>query len=271
MGRHDQLRAFRHPATVEELWDQAVLGLRTDVIPLSVNGFNVNLTNVLTEISNNSTIKAFPDNAIEYFAVSTDNADVDWIQITGLDENKEYKQEYVELNGTTPVSLGNWFRIWQAETGAGQEVSPGQQAPANPVIGDIIVYEAGSSGSKTDAKSMAVMIPTVTADENSAGERSYNCFITIPKGYSGYVFGFNAISGRNDEVLFVVQARIPNGVWQTIIPEQYFESTQSRQLKPRYIPELSDIRVLASKAGGEVVPMTFAYQALLLENKSKDN
>lgn len=266
MPPHDQLRGARWPTNIEELWDQGVLGINPDLIAFNVNAFSEALGLTPTEVSNDSVVKDLPSSPVEHFMTSTDAGDTHMMLIELLDENKEFKRLFLQLNGTTPVSLGVVFRISCIENAAGITTGGVQQPPIT-TLGIVTVYETGGTGVKGHNKTFVVLEKNYGGEALLLAERSYSASRTVPKGFTGYAFGFNAVSGSADDVTLSIQARIDGGIFQTIIPEKYFESSQDRRIRPRFVPALTDVRILAQKTGGTVVSLAFSYQFLMIKNK----
>lgn len=263
---HEQLRGTRWPRNIEELWDQAVLGLNNDLIAINVNAFSEALGLTPTEVSNDSVVKDLPLSPVEHFMTSTDAGDTHMMLLTLLDGDRRYEQRFVQLNGTTPVSLGTIYRALLIENASGITIG-GSQFPSVTTLGIVTVYETGGTGAKGQSDTFLTLEKNYAGQALLVAERSFDSASTIPQGFTGYAFGFNAISGASDDVTLSIQARIEGGVFQTIIPEKYFESTSIRRIRPRRIPMLTDLRVLAMKAGGTVVTLAFSYQLLFIKNE----
>ena len=272
------LKPVSSPNNLDEIWYLKALDLSaSNYIDVSVDAFISDIgINQTKEVSSVGTIRELPTAPIEMRMKSTNVADTFPIQITYLDSNKEYQVAIFILTGTTPVELPEMYRILFVSNASGDSTTTLLEANGftegvdfnnGATQGTITVYRSDGDGTLANARTMAGWNQYFTVGASQINvEQSLLSSFTIPRGYRGFPFQFEPILGKNDEVFFAIQTRAPGGPWVTQIPFSAFQNEFQRNIFPRGIPELYDVRVLAHENGGVAnVPAAFSYQLLLVQ------
>ena len=272
--RHNQFRSSNSIRNLVELWDQATLGLRDDVIAETIDGFIADLQNSTVEVNQQQQTLNLPATPITVEFVSSNVADVQPLQVEYIDINGDFVTSIVTLTGTTPVQLPNVFRMLFARNAGGFTVFINDGSltipSEGPIQGTVYCYKQGSTPG-ADGDTFLMITPTLDlgngANAEIRGQRSYGSHYSIPKGYSGYVRVVQPWVGRNDDIKLSVQAKPKTGEWSTEIPLSGVNQISSAGENWRYIPEEFDLRVIGQESGGAgTVPVLLQYQLLLISN-----
>lgn len=264
-----------YPDAIEQVWDTAVMQLGEDVsIPISRDCFADDIgVSTLVEVHLGKTIRAQPSAPVTMWLKSTNATDKQPITITYLDSNKDYQQSIFMLNGTTPVELPLMYRCLGIENASSTAI--GTYLTSLGVVGfniatiagAVSVYYGAGTGLSTENTTLQYFPASYAIDSNIVINKSMDSSFTIPRGWTGYAFGFEAVNGKNDEVFLNIETRAPGGPWVSRVPISFYENIFTRIAKTRAIPELYDLRILA-KSGGVAadVPIGFNYQLALIKN-----
>ena len=167
--------------------------------------------------------------------VSSSAADTVTIGVVGLDADGYEQEEYIVLNGTTPVtSTLTYSRVYRAWNDNGVDL-----------VGDISISETGQPGN---------VVAVIIAEENQTLMSIY----TIPNGYTGYLIKGTANIGSGKEATITFTIRLKDKVFRTQEKLPLYQSVleASRPFNP--IPELTDIEVRATATQmGNKVGSTF--------------
>lgn len=270
------IRPHTSPNTIDQLWDESALGLeRDDHMNVSVDSFHSGIgLNAEIELHPDGIIRTLPDTPVSMEMRSTVLTDSQPVRVKYLDFNKEYQDAIFILNGTTPVELPPMYRVLSAENYSSDEADEWLESQgevgwtSQPTSGIVTIYEKGSTGLVTDPKTFASYGGTFggVVLNSISMEKSFNSSYTIPKGFRGYPIYIEPVLGKFDEVFFAIQTRRPGGPWVTRSAFQAFQNQFQREIKARFIQELTDIRVICREtAGVGNIPVSMSYQIILLK------
>lgn len=268
-------RPNNFPDEIARVWDEGVMSLSEDVyFPVSRDCFIEDLgANTLAEVHLAKTVRALPALPVTCYLKSTNATDKQPIQIEYIDNQYNYQSAIFMLDGTTPVELPLMYRVLTitniSSTDIGNYLTSIGIVGFNltTTIGNVSVYYGAGSGLPSEATTLQYFPANYVIDTGMKVNKSMDSSFTVPKGFTGFPFGFETILGKTDEIFFSIETRTPGGPWVSRIPLQMFENILSRRAKPRAIPELYDLRVLArSDATASSVPVSFGYQMLLIKN-----
>lgn len=165
----------------------------------------------------------------EMFVVSDYALCTAYVHILGLYDNNgiwELKDTYATLNGTTPVAIGKFVRIYRI-----------RMQTCNLPLGNIYVSTI-STGIPTQAQTQALML----AGKGSTLMAMY----TVPSNYTALVYRIFASCGRSQDATFSWMVRPYDKVFHTIGDVSLYESAWQGELGFEKIKEKSDIIVMAS-------------------------
>jgi hypothetical protein len=179
----------------------------------------------------------FMDAATELFVASSDPADtVAGIGarsaiVAGLDDpDWHYVEREVELQGTTPVSVGTFVRLFRVT--AGESGSLGENA------GDLDV----GSGTFT-----AGVPQNLVAQAMSGEGQSRMSPFTIPGNRSGFIVSFWATADAIHVVTVKLRVRPPGQCWRTFDSLQVTDGMPRLERSyPEQLPPRTDIEIRAS-------------------------
>jgi hypothetical protein len=206
---------------------QVSRGLVRDTEVRNIFGFNTAVgTNFIAAWELN-TAYVYPNAPIAMTAVSSSASDTAvTIIIAGLDGNYDRKSATVTLNGTTPVNIGEFFRINDVITLSGN------------AVGNVTIANGGTTYARMDA---------------GTGKNQASIF-TVPAGYEFYLYridAFSATASLNNRYLFFRNfAQQPNGVVLRVAETTFLEQMNIQRRIPFRYGEKTDIQLQVKSSAG---------------------
>ena len=185
----------------------------------------------------------------EMYIVSSSTSDTMLMHVIGLKDNNglwEPYSVYVTLNGTTPVSIGQFIRVFRIRN---------QSISSN--VGEIRISTV-SVGIPTQSQTQAMM---------SIGKGStLMAMYTVPSGYTAFIYRLYYGSGRSEDASFSYEIRPFGKVFHTIGEVSGFESSSQLELGYEPIKEKTDIIVTASTLTNNTI-VRASFHFLLVDNR----
>lgn len=190
--------------------------------------------------------------AVEHFISSSNNADDQIIEISGLDENKQLKTVKITLVGQTKTTIGEWYRVWRAEN-IGTTV----------IAGTVFIYEdvTVTTGTPTDLGKVRSYI-------DASHQQTLQCFYTIPIDYIGIILNYRVLTVTR--VASYVSGRLftrrDGGVF--VHKEPYGVHSYSNLNVDKKVPDLimplTDIKYTAEVSANDT-EVSLTFEMLLVE------
>jgi hypothetical protein len=206
---------------------QVARGLVRDSEARNIFGFNTAIgTNFIAAWELNSAY-VYPNALLAMTAVSSSASDTAvTILILGLDGNYDRKSATVTLTGTTPVNIGEFFRINDVITLSGN------------AVGNVTIANGGVTYARMDA---------------GTGKNQASIF-TVPAGYEFYLYridAFCASASQNNRFLFFRNfVRQPNGVLLQVAQTSFLEQMNIQRRIPFRYGEKTDIQLQVRSSAG---------------------
>jgi hypothetical protein len=206
---------------------QVARGLVRDSEARNIFGFNTAIgTNFIAAWELNSAY-VYPNALLAMTAVSSSASDTAvTILILGLDGNYDRKSATVTLTGTTPVNIGEFFRINDVITLSGN------------AVGNVTIANGGVTYARMDA---------------GTGKNQASIF-TVPAGFEFYLYridAFCASASQNNRFLFFRNfVRQPNGVVLQVAQTSFLENMNIQRRIPFRYGEKTDIQLQVKSSAG---------------------
>jgi hypothetical protein len=206
---------------------QVARGLVRDSEARNIFGFNTAIgTNFIAAWELNSAY-VYPNALLAMTAVSSSASDTAvTILILGLDGNYDRKSATVTLTGTTPVNIGEFFRINDVITLSGN------------AVGNVTIANGGVTYARMDA---------------GTGKNQASIF-TVPAGFEFYLYridAFCASASQNNRFLFFRNfVRQPNGVLLQVAQTSFLEQMNIQRRIPFRYGEKTDIQLQVRSSAG---------------------
>jgi len=210
---------------------QVSRGLVRDAEARNVFGFNTAVGTDFIPAWENATAYTYPTVALNMIATSSNTADTDVTIITlGLDENYNRISNTVTLNGTSNVSIGNFFRI-----------------------NDVITISGNARGDVTIANNAVTYAKVLQA----TGKNQASIF-TVPAGHEFYLYRIDAFcataSLNNRHLFFRNFVRQSNGTILRVAETSFLEQMNIQRRIPFKYAEKTDIQLqVRSSAGSQEI------------------
>lgn len=178
------------------------------------------------------TIDEYPffDTNTELYLISDNPLCTTDVHILGLVDDGEgnwvNKDVYVEVNGTTPVSIGEWVRVFR--------VRPQIEVAT---VGNIYI---------TDIQAVPTEQINVVARVQEGKGSTLMAMYTVPSGYTAYLYRIFASCGRSQDAYFNYVIRPYNKAWHTTGEVSLYETAWQGEIGYEKVKEKSDIAVIAS-------------------------
>jgi hypothetical protein len=206
---------------------QVSRGLVRDSEVRNIFGFNTAIgTNFIAAWELNSAY-VYPNAPLAMTAVSSSASDTAvTILILGLDGNYDRKSATVTLTGTTPVNIGEFFRINDVITISGN------------AVGNVTIANDGVTYARMDA---------------GTGKNQASIF-TVPAGYEFYLYridAFCASASQNNRFLFFRNfVQQSNGVLLQVAQTSFLEQMNIQRRIPFRYAEKTDIQLQVRSSAG---------------------
>jgi hypothetical protein len=199
---------------------QVSRGLVRDAEVRNIFGFNTAIGTEFIAAWENAVAYVYPNTTLQMTAVSSNTSDIAvTILINGLDENYNRKSNTITLNGTSNVSIGEFFRINDVITLSGN------------ALGNVTIANSGTTYAKVDA---------------GAGKNQASIF-TVPAGHEFYLYRIDAFcataSINNRHLFFRNFVRQPNGTILQVAQTSFLEQMNIQRRIPFRYAEKSDIQL----------------------------
>lgn len=206
---------------------QVSRGLVRDAEARNVFGFNAAIGTGFIPAWENSTAYTYPTIALNMTAVSSNTSDTDVTIITlGLDENYNRISNTVTLNGTSGVSIGNFFRI-----------------------NDVITISGNARGDVTIANNAVTYAKVL----QGTGKNQASLF-TVPAGHEFYLYRIDAFcataSLNNRHLFFRNFVRQSNGTVLQVAQTSFLEQMNIQRRIPFRYSEKTDIQFQVRSSSG---------------------
>lgn len=189
----------------------------------------------------------------EMFVYSKSSADVGiTVAIEGLVEDTEgnWNEKYleVELNGDTPVSIGDFVRVFRARV-----------KDVNTPVDDVLITTSASAGiSPSNSELRAV----ITQGKNS----TYMCMFTVPTGFTAFLFRLYGSVGKSKDAELGWDIRAHDEAFiSTGIVGLYQESKQFEVSFER-VESKADIKASATTESNNAV-VRASFHMLVVDNR----
>jgi hypothetical protein len=206
---------------------QVARGLVRDTEARNIFGFNTAIgTNFIAAWELN-TAYVYPTAPVAMTAVSSSASDTAvTILILGLDGNYDRKSATVTLTGTTPVNIGEFFRINDVITLSGN------------AVGNVTIANGGVTYARMDA---------------DTGKNQASLF-TVPAGYEFYLYridAFCATASQNNRFIFFRNfVQQSNGVTLRLAETTFLDQMSIQRRLPFRYGEKTDIQLQVKGSGG---------------------
>jgi hypothetical protein len=206
---------------------QVSRGLVRDAEARNIFGFNPAIgTNFIAAWELNSAY-VYPNTSIAMTAVSDSASDTAVsILIAGLDGNYDRKTAIVTLNGTSTVSIGDFFRINDVITLSGN------------AVGNVTIANGG----------------TTYARINTGTGKNQASIFTVPAGYEFYLYRIDAFcataSQNNRHLLFRNFVQQSNGVVLQVAQTSFLVNMNIQRRLPFRYTEKTDIQLQVRSSAG---------------------
>ena len=199
---------------------QVSRGLVRDTEVRNIFGFNPEIGTNYIPAWENATTYTYPTVALNMTAVSSNTADTDVKIITlGLDENYNSISNTVTLNGTSNVSIGNFYRI-----------------------NDVITISGNARGDVTIANNNVTYAKII----QGTGKNQSSIF-TVPAGCEFYLYRIDAFcataSLNNRHLFFRNFVRQSNGTVLRVAETTFLEQMNIQRRIPFRYTEKTDIQL----------------------------
>ena len=218
-------------------------------------GINLAVGNTFEPVSYESEILTLPQllaNSEALSVSSTSALDDVIIDVQGLDENGDYINEQVTLNGQTPVNLsGLWFRVFRIQN-LGIQLN-----------GDLWVYPQGASVTGGEPDNTSDIRASVAAIYNQTTTSAF----TVPKGYTAYITRALMTCAKGDEVEVKPAVRMyGNPLYLPYAVYRLYETPITLDINenPISVPELTDMVLLAKEISGAGLPTVSVTYTIVL-------
>lgn len=149
-----------------------------------------------------------------------------WVSVT----------EDFELNGTTAVDIGEWFRVLRMRT----------KMPTTPLVGNVYATTGSIVPTNSDNIAAAILLKTVgTGSKNTTKTAIY----TIPSDKCGLFSKIFVSSINNRIAIFGIELRPKGGDWISIA-DFTMETSQQFDVDYEYIAPETDIRMTSYYESG---------------------
>jgi len=195
-------------------------GLVRDTEPRNIFGFNTAIGTDFIAAWELNTAYVYPTVPVAMTAVSSSASDTAvTILILGLDGNYDRKSATVTLTGTTPVNIGEFFRINDVITLSGN------------AVGNVTIANGGTTYARMNAQT---------------GKNQASIF-TVPAGFEFYLYRIDAFcataSLNNRHLFFRNFVQQPNGVVLQVAKTSFLETMNIQRRIPFKYAEKTDIQL----------------------------
>jgi len=210
---------------------QVSRGLVRDAEVRNIFGFNPTIGDSFIAAWENNVDYVYPNTTLQMTAVSSNTSDTAvTILINGLDENYNRKSNTITLNGTSNVSIGEFFRINDVITLSGN------------ALGNVTIANSGTTYAKVDA---------------GTGKNQASIF-TVPAGHEFYLYRIDAFcataSINNRHLFFRNFIRQANGTILRVAETSFLEQMNIQRRIPFRYAEKTDIQLqLRSSTGTQEI------------------
>ncbi len=206
---------------------QVSRGLVRDAEARNIFGFNTAIGTDFIPAWEVATAYTYPTIDLNMTAVSSNTSDTDVTIITlGLDENYNRISNTVTLNGTSNVSIGNFFRI-----------------------NDVITISGNARGDVTIANNAVTYAKVL----QGTGKNQASLF-TVPAGHEFYLYRIDAFcataSLNNRHLFFRNFVRQSNGTVLQVAQTSFLEQMNIQRRIPFRYSEKTDIQLQVKSSAG---------------------